>query len=523
MDKQQNRARRNMDRRRKRYIQRRMLSAAVVLLLITGAGLLAAVFASSQKKAGEKEADTVAANADAGVAKDLMEEEIEKDFPTEPDGQDGQENRDIPDDVGGQEEPEEASGQPAGASSILDEANRLADSYDYDNAIEKIKSSPGYEQDAQMTAAIADFEARKAECVPVDIQEVTHIFYHTLVVDPSKAFANQENDPQAVGNNQWMTTIDEFNKITQAMYDEGYVMVDLHDIAEETVDENGVTHFKEGTIMLPPGKKAFVLSIDDLSYYHSYDGYGYASKMVLDENGKPKCEYIQDDGTTVVGDYDVVPLMDKFIEEHPDASYRGAKGTIALTGYNGVLGYRTDITYQTVPADINADKKKWLEEHPDFNLETERAKAKEVADAMKADGWVFASHTWGHMKIGDASMERLRADTEKWKESVEPVVGPTDTIIFAHGQDMAGWPQEYEPGNEKFEYLKGQGFNYFCNVDSNQYRVQIQDNYVRQGRRNLDGYRIYFNAIGEEDSVSDLFDAKQVLDPNRPPVHRLGS
>ena len=192
------------------------------------------------------------------------------------------------------------------------------------------------------------------------------------MVDPNKAFANQDTDPQAVGNNQWMTTIDEFNKITQIMYDEGYVLVDLKDIAEETVDENGVTHYKEGTIMLPPGKKAFVLSLDDLSYYHSYDGYGYASKMVLDENGKPKCEYIQDDGTVVVGDYDCVPLLDKFIEEHPDASYRGAKGTIALTGYNGVLGYRTDISYQTVPDDINADKKKWLETHPEFDLETER-------------------------------------------------------------------------------------------------------------------------------------------------------
>ena len=43
--------------------------------------------------------------------------------------------------------------------------------------------------------------------------------------------------------------------------------------------------------MLPPGKKAYVLSLDDLSYYHSYDGRGIASKMVLDENGKPDCEY----------------------------------------------------------------------------------------------------------------------------------------------------------------------------------------------------------------------------------------
>ena len=37
--------------------------------------------------------------------------------------------------------------------------------------------------------------------------------------------------------------------------------------------------------MLPPGKKPIVLSIDDLSYYHSYKAAGFPDKLVLDENG----------------------------------------------------------------------------------------------------------------------------------------------------------------------------------------------------------------------------------------------
>ena len=36
-----------------------------------------------------------------------------------------------------------------------------------------------------------------------------------------------------------------------------------------------------------------------------------------------------------------MPIVDDFVREHPDFSYRGDKGTIALTGYNGVLGYRS--------------------------------------------------------------------------------------------------------------------------------------------------------------------------------------
>lgn len=123
--------------------------------------------------------------------------------------------------------------------------------------------------------------------------------------------------------------------------------------------------------------------------------------------------------------------------------------------------------------------------------------------------------------MGEASIERIQTDTQKWKENVEPLIGATDTIIFAHGEDLAEWTTGYTPDNAKFNYLKEQGFNYFCNVDSKQYSVQIKDNYFRQGRRNLDGYRIYYNSIGEMDSVSDLFNASEVIDPKRPPVPRL--
>ena len=76
------------------------------------------------------------------------------------------------------------------------------------------------------------------------------------------------------------------------------------------------------------------------------DGDGYASRLVLDENGDVKTEYIEDYGSVSVGDYYMVPLLDAFINEHPDFSYHGRKGMLAMTGYDGVLGYRTDIAYK---------------------------------------------------------------------------------------------------------------------------------------------------------------------------------
>ena len=121
---------------------------------------------------------------------------------------------------------------------LIEDADRLAASYDYDGAITLIESFENYEEDSRFTDKIAEYEGIKATCVPVKISEVTHIFYHSLVVDPERAFANQEKNPQAVGNNQWMTTISEFEKITQEMYDRGYVMVSIHDLYEEKKKKN---------------------------------------------------------------------------------------------------------------------------------------------------------------------------------------------------------------------------------------------------------------------------------------------
>ena len=393
---------------------------------------------------------------------------------------------------------------------VLAQAENSAVQYDYDQALSILQNDAAYGSSPDMQQAAAGYQQTKDACVAWSPEQVTHIFYHSLIVDPSKAF---DGDYKQGGYDQVMTTMSEFNQITQTMYDKGYVMVSIYDLAQ--IDENGVMQGKE--VYLPEGKIPFVLSQDDVCYYHSQDGDGIATKLVVDGDGRVRNEYVEDDGSISVGDYDVVPLIDRFVEAHPDFSYHGAKGIVALTGYNGILGYRTDISYQTRPDDLNDDKKAWLDAHPDFDLDTERAGAKAVADAMKAEGWIFASHTWGHKNMSSVSMERLVTDTQNFKENVDPLIGGTDIIIFAFGADINDGG-DYT-GDEKFEYLKSQGYNYYCNVDSSRYFVQIRDGYFRMGRRNVDGYRMYYNP----EMLSDLFDASAVFDPSRPtPVPPMG-
>lgn len=397
----------------------------------------------------------------------------------------------------------------AKSTKVVDKARKYAAQYDYDKALALLKKQKDFDTNESLRTLAEEIQAEKDSCSAWPLEEVTHVFYHTLVKDTSLAF---DGDDREAGYNQYMTTIEEFNRITQSMYDKGYVMVSIYDLAH--LDEEG--NMVPGEILLPPGKKPFVLSQDDVCYYHYMDGDGMAEKMVVDEDGKIRNTYVEQDGSISVGDYDMVPLIDRFVEEHPDFSYRGAKGIIALTGYNGILGYRTDSSYQTMPEDMDANKKQWLKEHPDFELETERAEAKKVVDAMKEEGWLFASHTWGHLNVGEVSLDRLMADTERFQENVDPLIGGTDIIIFAFGTDLT---QYNEYSGEKYEYLYDRGYRYYCNVDSSKYFVQLTDAYLRMGRRNLDGYRMYYNP----EMLSDLFDVSEVFDPARTvPVPPMG-
>lgn len=381
---------------------------------------------------------------------------------------------------------------------LIQEADLLAAMYDYDGAIEKINSYAEADTYTDLTEAKQRYETAKASCTAYDITTIPHIFFHSLIADNSKVF---DGDNEEAGYNQYMTTINEFNKIMEQMYANGYVLVSMHDMAY--IGEDGT--MQKGQIMLPPGKKAFVLSVDDVNYYNYMQDDGFASRIIIGEDGKPTTERDLENGKTEVGDFDVVPLLDKFVEEHPDFSYHGAKGLLGITGYEGVLGYRTCPT----------DEKNGYDES---QIET----AKKVAQCLKDDGWEFASHTWGHLHMGQSAVEKVKTDCDKWEAQVKPILGEVDIIIYPYGEDINSF-RPYTNDNEKFVYLKEKGFRYFCNVDSNPYWVQVGTDFLRQGRRNLDGYRMYHDYVDESvDKLSDLFDVKQVYDADvRPPVPAL--
>lgn len=237
---------------------------------------------------------------------------------------------------------------------VLAEAKHLAAQYDYDKAIAAVTGFAGWESVPELQQAKADFEAQKAQAVRyADPTTIPHIFFHTLIADTARAF---DGDPEQGGYNQFMATIKEFNAVLQSLYERGFVLVDIHDVAGPQQQADGSTKYVAGDIYLPAGKKPIVLSQDDVCYYEymtdsdsdgkpDKGGDGFASRLLV-KDGKLTCEYVDADGQTLYGSYDLVPLLDDFLDQHPDFSYRGARATIAVTGYQGAFGYRISNDYK---------------------------------------------------------------------------------------------------------------------------------------------------------------------------------
>lgn len=398
--------------------------------------------------------------------------------------------------------------EPDPIDTLIAQADRLAKGYDYDKAMELLQQDASLAADSRIAEAVSTYQSEKDALVPADVKNVTHVFFHSLIMDTAKAF---DGDSRSGGYNSVMTTKDEFLKILDALYNDGYVLVRIHDIAYETSDENGNPVFTWGNIMLPEGKKPIVMSQDDVCYYPYMDGDGFASKIIIGEDGRPSCEMKMEDGTVSVGSYDLIPILNDFIDEHPDFSYKGAKAIIALTGYEGIFGYRTASSYS---------------ESPDY--ERERELAAKVAQCLRDDGWELASHSWGHLWMGVSgnpekpykiSDERFYTDTDKWENEVESLIGPTDIYIYPNGNDIADW-HPYTEENYRYQYLASKGFRYFCNVDASKPAwIQMGHDYLRMARRNLDGYRLYEDMIQEDPAkkrLSDLFDSSQIFDTSRP-------
>ena len=312
--------------------------------------------------------------------------------------------------------------------------------------------------------------------------DIYHVFFHSLIVYPKLAFSDIT---RSEGYKNWMVTRDEFQKMLPEFYKNNFILIDINLLYEVDKTSGTVT---EKALYLPPGKKPLIISLDDLSYYNSLVSHGFARKLVFDQNGNIGTEIITTNGKKeITRDGDVVPILDDFVALHPDFSFNGAKGIIALTGYHGILGYRTNyIKSSNYLKDVQAVEK--------------------VIAKLKSTGWRFASHSYSHDKefsTGVIPLAKLKKDTELWNEQVRPLVGDTDIFVGPYGQ-------VFRPNDPRRAYLISAGFKMFCGVGMDLY-MHYFPNSITMDRADIDGYRLTHNA----NMLKKYFDTVVVIDPIR--------
>ena len=389
------------------------------------------------------------------------------------------------------------------ANALVREANVMAAGYDYDNAIAKLDSFSGDKaQYPILMDAYNTYNEAKKKVKPIDDPaSIPNLSFHCLIADPARAFTDEEFGKSYNTN---YVTIDEFSKILDQLYANGYVLVDFNSFIVETVGEDGKTTYSTQAIYLPEGKKPIMLT-ETLVNYEVFTidsdgdmeadkgGDGFASKLVV-KDGEIVNEYVDANGNTLYGAYDLVPILENFIEAHPDFCYRGARATLAVSGEDGVFGYRI----------MHSVKEEKGEDY--YNQQVDGAKA--IAQALRDKGYTIACYTYANVPYGTMSATKIQVDLDNWKKEVKPVLGDVSVIIYAKASDIAA-DGNFEGGN-KYNVLKDAGFRYFINAANVPY-AEVTVNYVRQSRIMVTGQQM----TTYPQNFTDYFKVADVLNEQR--------
>ena len=398
---------------------------------------------------------------------------------------------------------EEAAQISEEAKNIAHDAQVLASMYDYQGAIATIDSFSGNIQE------YPDLQNLRNQYITANDQLVTwddpnsvlSLSFQMLIADPARAFGHEE---QGESMDYHYITTTEFTRLLEQLYANNYILVSLDDFVTTQSPQAGQEVMSFSPLRLPAGKKPLLLTQTNVNYdlflvdgnndmVADADSCGFASRLVLDSDGSVTCEYIDPAGQVHTGAYDLIPILDDFIEAHPDFSYRGAKAIIALSGHEGLFGYRIGTDFENYLGTAKHDE--------------EVAAAKAISTALIRSGYDLACYTYGNVGYGNMSLDQIQQDQTKWLQEITPIIGQTDTLVYAKLSDIADSSDEYS--GETFAFLQQAGYRNFIGFTQNgSCWVNVKEDHMRLGRIMITGNNLLNNAAWFE----EILDPMTVLD-----------
>lgn len=379
---------------------------------------------------------------------------------------------------------------------ILAQAEALAAEYNYEDAIILLDSVGDLTAHQDLQAKRAEyFNTMSTMIEHKDPTMIPNLSFHVLIHDMAKA----KTDAQYGGNyNKNFVTTSEFTKILEHLYNNGYVLVDFDSFVGSKTDINGNEQFEPVPIYLPADKKPVMITETMVNYFNymidpnedgTIDHTGFASKLVLDGNGDIKAEYVDGSGQTQVGNYDLVPILEDFIKNHPGFSYRGSRAILAVTGHEGVFGYRIN---SAIVASKGNDY--W---------ENEVAGAKAITNALREKGYTIACYTYKNDAYAGFSVAQIQADLQSWTTQITSVIGNVDTFVFAKTSNISDYT------GSAFSVMYQSGFRYFIS-NGDAPMTQVNPTYVRQNRLMVTGETMQHYSS----RFTGLFDCAAILEVN---------
>lgn len=383
---------------------------------------------------------------------------------------------------------------------LVAEAESLAITYDYDTAIQLLENYRGNDSFAQqINAKKAELLAEKDKLLEwKDVSGIPNLSFHVLMADASRACNKDIAGDLAPSYNKNFVSVEEFGRILNQLYAGNYVLVDFNSFISSTTGVDGNESFFTKSMYLPKGKRPVMITETLVNYFEymvdpdkdgkpDSTGHGFANKLVLDANGNIKAAYVDSNGQSQIGNYDLVPVLEAFIEEHPDFSYRGARATLAVTGSEGVFGYRTNTSY--------------VQRFGQTFYDDEVAEAKKVVEALRNKGYTVACNTYSNQEYRKMNTLQIQAEMQNWTNQIAPVLGDVNTIVFARNSDIEAY------SGTTFNVLYNAGIRFFLNSGSSP-RVDANTTFVRQTRLMVTGE----NMAWYSSQFSEYFDCNVVMD-----------
>lgn len=378
---------------------------------------------------------------------------------------------------------------------LIGECEHMLEKYKYYSA-EKVLSDMAeiFPEDDIINNALLEATSNTVETTEYK-GKIPVLCIRNLICDTDTAFKR----PQSGSDNDYYITVNEFSAILEELYANDYILVDPLTYA----GMENETYMVERPLTIPVGKKPVIIMIDNLTYGLATVGDGVCNKLTLNDKGEILSEYTTADGEVRSGrEYEAIGILDAFVSRHPDFSFDGVKGTIAVSGFESVFGYvvsRNQADYrQKASESMGLDPVSYTDDEISSNCKT----VSNIAAALKDNGWQFASNTYAFFNSAkNEKIDSIKKDTKLWLDEIGVLLGEVHMISYPNGN--------YIPGSdERAEYLKSKGFRVYFGTGTEPYTTYGY-NYLYYDRIMVSSWTL------SKYNFKAFFDKSKIMDPAR--------